>query len=65
MPKRDPTFREIVGGHFDIDLVARQNADAILAHLARGMSKDFVAIVELNPKHGIGENFGNNSFELE
>ena len=30
----DATLGQIVGGHLDLNLVACQNADAVLAHLA-------------------------------
>jgi len=30
----NPTFGQIVGGHFHLNFVASQNADAVFAHLA-------------------------------
>lgn len=65
VPEGDAALGKVIGRHFDIHLVARQNADAVLAHLARGVGQDFVAIVQLDAEHGVGKDFGNDSFKLE
>ena len=51
----DPALGEIVGGQFDEHLVADENADAVLAHLAGGMAEDLVIVLETHAKHRIGE----------
>ena len=38
-------------------LVADEHADAVLAHLARGVAEDFVIVLELDPEHRVGEQF--------
>ena len=51
----DPTLGEIIGRHLDIDAIACQHADAVLAHLAGGMGQNLVLIIELHSKHRIGQ----------
>src|SRR5216683_4649870 len=62
MPRRrlleaegDTAFGEVVGRHLDIDLVAGKDADAILAHLARGVREHLVVVVQLDAKHRVGQ----------
>src|SRR6185437_5598449 len=49
----DTAFGEVVGRHLDIDLVAGKDANAVLAHLARGMCEHLVVVVELDAKHRV------------
>jgi len=65
MAERDASLTEIIRRHLDIDFIACQNADAVFAHLARGVSQHFVAIVEFDAEHSVGQNFGNNALEFE
>ncbi len=65
MAERNATFGKVVRRHLDIDLVARENANAVLAHLARCVRQDFMAIVQRNAEHGVGKDFGNDTFKLE
>src|SRR5262245_2945349 len=43
----DAALGQVVGGHFDENLVARQNADAVLAHAAGRVGDDLVFVFEL------------------
>src|SRR5262249_6994117 len=54
-PVGDTAFCKIVGCHLDHDLVARQDPDSVLAHLACGVSNDLMTIVELYPEGCIGQ----------
>lgn len=65
MTEGDTTLAEIVRGHFDIDLVTRQNADTVFAHFAGCMGQHFVAIIQRHAKHGVGQDFRNDAFELK
>ena len=65
MPEGDAAVGEVVRGHFDIDLVAGEDADAVFAHFAGGVRQNFVAVVELYAKHRVGEDFGDDAFEFE
>ena len=48
MAVHDPPTGQIVGRHFNPHPVAKQDADVILAHLARKISQYFVAVIQLN-----------------
>src|ERR1051326_9605484 len=53
----DAPLGEIVGRHFHQHLVARQHADTVLAHLARGVGDDLMPVLELYPESGVGQQF--------
>ena len=65
MPEGDSPFGEIVRRQFKGDLVARQDADVMLPHLAGGIGDQLVTIVEINAKTRIGEHFGNHAVHFE
>src|ERR1700678_3353734 len=50
----DAPFGEVIRGHLDHHLVAGEHADAVLAHLARGMGDDLMAILQEDPEGGVG-----------
>lgn len=56
---------EVVGCHLHIDLVAFENADAELAHLACRMGQDFVTVLQFHLEHGVGQPFQHRSGKLE
>ena|SRR5215208_788110 len=47
----DPAAREVVRGQLDLDAVAGENTDVVLAHLPGNLCENFVAYVGLNPEH--------------
>src|SRR5579864_4315656 len=49
----DATLGQVVGRHFHQHLVAGQDADAVLAHAARGVSDDLVLVLELDAEGGV------------
>lgn len=55
MPKGDSAFGEIVGGKFEGDFVARQNANAIAAEPAREMRQDEAFVLKLHTEFTAGE----------
>ena len=61
----DPALGQIVGRHFNLDLVAGQDADVVLAHPAGDMGDDLVAILQLDPEHGVREGFRDSAFEFD
>ncbi|CAH1658376.1 hypothetical protein CHELA1G11_12916 [Hyphomicrobiales bacterium] len=61
----DPALGQIIGRHLNENAIARQDADAVLAHLAGGMRHDLMVVLEFDAKHRIGEQFRHNSRELE
>ena len=56
---------QIVGRHLDRDPIACQRLDPVLLHLAGGVGNDLVSGVELHAVARIGEDFGDQSFELD
>lgn len=53
----DSSARKIVGGKSDPDLIARNDPDVMLAHLARQVCEDNVAGLYLDTEHGVWERF--------
>src|SRR3954470_23435782 len=65
VPEDQPAFLQIVGRHLDSDPVTRERLDTILLHLARGVGNYFMPGIELHAIARIGEDFGDQSFELD
>lgn len=63
MPERNASLGQIIRRHFNIHLVAGQNADAVFAHFSRGVRQNLMTIVKFHAKHGIGQDFRNNPFK--
>ncbi len=61
MPEGDAAFGQIVGGKFQRDLIARQNADAIAAQASRQMGQDDALVFELHAEQPAGEFLKNRS----
>src|SRR5260370_20745460 len=51
----DAALGQIIGRHFDEDLVSRQHADAVLAHFSGGMRDDLMIVLKLHAKRRIGQ----------
>src|SRR6185503_18261494 len=56
---------EVVRRQLDADAIARQDADAVAAHLAGDVAEDHVVVVELHPEHGVGERLDDLTLELD
>src|SRR4051794_29342193 len=65
MPVDDPRAVEVIGRDLDPHPIPRQDPDAEPSHLARDMSEDDVAVVELHPEHGVRERLDDLAFELD
>src|SRR3954469_10731389 len=65
MPVDDPGPVEVVGRDLHADAIAGEDADAESPHLAGHMAEHLVAVVELNPEHGVRERFDDLSLELD
>src|SRR6056297_3385039 len=61
----DPTLGQIVGGHLDLHLVAGQNTDAVLAHLACRVRDDLMAVFQLDPKCRVRQEFLHDTGKFE
>src|SRR5271155_1768549 len=58
-------FGEVIGSHFDHHLIAREHADAVLAHLARGVGDDLMAVLQEDPEGGVWQQFADCAFEFQ
>ena len=62
----DAASGKIVGGQGYPYRIARDDADIVLAHLARQVGEDQVsAIFQFDPEHGIGQGFANDALYLD
>src|ERR1700741_3331763 len=60
-----PPLFQIVGRHLDGDAIPRERLDAVLLHLACGVGNDLVPGIQLHAVARVGEDFGDQSFELD
>src|SRR5579862_1210927 len=65
VPVGDPTAVQVVGAQLHLDLVARQDADVVLAHLPGDGRENGVAAVDLYPEHRAREGFDDLAFDLD
>jgi len=63
-PKGNATLGQVVGSHFNLDLVTRQNTNVVFAHFARDMGNDNVIIFQLYPESGIRQSVDNLAFKF-
>lgn len=67
-PVHDPPFSEVVWRHLDLYPVAREDADAVLAHAAGEVAEEQVVFClraeNFHAERGIGEGFLDNANEL-
>src|ERR1700731_2963826 len=51
----DASASHVVGRNLNLDLVAGKDTNAVHAHLARTVSEDGVAVLQLDAEHGVGK----------
>src|SRR5664280_3818792 len=61
----EAAFFQVIWRHLDRHPIARQRLDPVLFHLAGGVGDDLVSGIELHAITCIGEDFGDQSFELD
>src|SRR5688500_1366335 len=61
----DATLGQVVGGHFDLHLVAGQDADVVLAHPPGDVGNDLVAVLESHAEHGVRKGFRHRALEFD
>src|SRR6188472_3625539 len=61
----DPAASEVVGRQLELDPVAGKDLDAEAAHLARGVAKGLVAVVELHLEHAVREGLEDLALHLD
>jgi hypothetical protein len=55
--ERDPALGQVVGRHFQRHVVAGDDADVVLAHLAAGVADHLVTVLQRDAKARIGQHF--------
>ena len=55
--ERDAALGQVVGRHFQRHVVAGDDADVVLAHLAAGVADHLVAVLERHAKTRVGQHF--------
>lgn len=61
MTVSDAAFREVIGGHFDLHLVAGENLDVVHAHFAGDVGDDLVSVFQFDAEHGVAEGLDDGS----
>src|SRR5215204_5696281 len=61
----DAAAREIVRGELDLDLVAREDADVVLAHLPRDRREDIVPALDLDSEHRARQGLDDLALDLD
>src|SRR5690625_2840443 len=64
-PIDDAALGQVIRRHFDLNLVACQYTDAVLAHFSSSMGDDFMAVLELYPECCIWQQLDNGPGEFE
>src|SRR5579872_4901673 len=59
----DATTAQVVGGDLHLHTVTGEDADAVHAHLSRAVGEHLVAVLELDPEHGVGERLDHRALE--
>jgi hypothetical protein len=55
MAERDPSLAQVIRRDLQRHLVAGDDADVVLAHLARGVGDEIVPVVQANAVAGVGK----------
>src|SRR5476649_2136418 len=63
--ENQPALLEVIGRHLDRHPVSGQRLDPVLLHFSGGVGHDLVACIELHAIAGVGQDFGDQSFELD
>src|SRR6476660_8278876 len=58
----DAAAGQVVRSELHLHLVARQDADVVHPHLPRDVRQHLVAVLELDPEHGVGQRFDDGPF---
>src|SRR5690554_5522167 len=61
----DPTTGQVVWAEFHDHTVFRKDADVVLPHLSGNVSKNLMAVRQLNAKHRVGQSFNYCALDLD
>ncbi len=65
MAEGDAGLAEVVGRHFDVDLVADADADEVLAHFAGDVGEDLMAVGQGDAKHRPRQDLGDLAVQFD
>src|SRR3954467_12391008 len=63
VPVGDPASAEVVRGQLHLDAIPRQDADVVHAHLSGDVGQYLVAVLELDPEHGVRQRLDDRPLE--
>ena len=61
--ENNPSFGEVIGGHLKGHSITGQDTDEVHPHLAGNMGCHQMPGLDLDPEHGPGEKFLDNTFD--
>src|ERR1700720_2205938 len=61
----DAALAKVIGRHLDQNLIPHQHADAVLAHLPRGVGDNLMPVLELDPEGRVGKQLRDGPRKLE
>src|SRR5438270_12544740 len=61
----DAALGQVVGSHLHRHRITGEDADVVLAHLARDVGGDYVAVLQLHPESRIGQGLDDLAFHLD
>jgi hypothetical protein len=61
----DPAAGQVVGAQLHDHAVLGEDADVVLAHLARDVGENLVSVSQLNAEHRIGKSFDHRALDLD
>ena len=59
IPEGDPSLRQVIGRHLDLDPVAGENLDIVHSHFAGDMGRDDMPVLKLDLEHCVAQGFEN------
>src|SRR5690606_4555927 len=61
----DATLGQVVWSHLDLDAIAGQDADVVLAHATGDVGDDLVPILQADPEGGVRQRLDDGAFKLD
>ncbi len=65
MAEGDSPARKVIRRKLDRDAIAQQDADVVHTHFARNVGQYFMAVVQSDAEHGVGQSFGDGAIDFD
>ncbi len=59
----DPSPSQVIRSDLDLDSITGKDPDPVHAHLTGTVCKDLMAVLELDPEHGVRKGFDNRALQ--